>query len=54
MVFMELFASAQMELPEDIVDSLAHLDDELSEAKVVNVTGNYNDIHDNGDVNMRD
>lgn len=54
MVFMELFASAQMELPEDIVDSLAHLDDELSEAKVVNVTGSYNDIHDNGDVNMRD
>lgn len=52
MVLTELFTSAKMELPEDIMDLLAHLDDEQSEPKVVNVTGNYNDIHDNGGVDL--
>ena len=50
MVFTELFTTAKMELPEDITDLLEHLDDEQSEAKVVNVAGSYNDIHDNGQV----
>ena len=54
MVFMELFSSAQVELPEDIKELLEHLDDEQTEGKVVNVTGNYNDIHDNSSVGMNE
>ena len=54
MVFTELFSSAKMDLPEDIAELLEHLDDEQAEAKVVNVTGNYNDIHDNGSVGMNE
>lgn len=53
MVFTELFTSAKMELPEDITELLEHLDDEQSEPKVVNVTGSYNDIHDNGCVDYK-
>ena len=52
MVFTELCTSAQMDFPEDIMDSLSHLDDEQTDHKVVNVAGNYNDIHENGSVNM--
>ena len=29
------------------------LDDEQTEPKVVNVTGNYNDVHDNGEVKFK-
>ena len=54
MVFTEMFTSAKLDLPEDIMDLLEHLDDELSEPKVVNVEGNYNDIHDNGNVGLND
>ena len=54
MVFTELFSSAKMDLPEDIAELLEHLDDEQSEPKVVNVTGNYNDIHDNSSVDMNE
>ena len=35
------------------LELLEHLDDEQSEPKVVNVAGNYNDIHDNGTVNQK-
>ena len=44
---------ANIELPEDVKEILLHLDDELPEARVVNVSGNYNDIHDNGEVNLK-
>ena len=54
MVFTELFTSAKLDLPEDIMDLLEHLDDEQAEPKVVNVEGNYNDIHDNGNVGLND
>ncbi len=54
MVLTELFTSAKLDLPEDIMDLLDHLDDEQADPKVVNVTGNYNDIHDNGNVDMND
>ena len=37
-------------LPEDLASMIDSLDDEQAEAKVVNVSGNYNDIHDNGEV----
>ena len=54
MVFTELFTSAKLDLPADIMDLLEHLDDEQSEPKVVNVEGNYNDIHDNGNVDWNE
>ena len=42
-------------LPEDLRTSIDSLDDEqAAEGKVVNVQGNYNDIHDNGSVNIND
>ena len=40
--------------PEDLAATIDALDDEQSEAKVVNVTGNYNDIHDNGSVGLKE
>ena len=40
-------------LPEDLAALIDSLDDEQAEPKVVNVSGNYNDIHDNGTVNQR-
>lgn len=38
-------------LPEDLATAIDSLDDEQLEPKVVNVAGNYNDIHDNSNVN---
>lgn len=52
-VITDLMTSAKLELPDDIMELLEHLDDEQSEPKVVNVAGNYNDIHDNGTVNQK-
>lgn len=37
-------------LPEDLATAIDSLDDEQLETKVVNVAGNYNDIHDNSSV----
>ena len=54
MVFTELFTSAQVAFPEDIMESLSHLDDEQTEPRVVNVAGNYNDVHDNDSVGIND
>ena len=51
MMIMELATAINLSLPEDMIVTLEALDDELSEPKVVNVAGNYNDIHDNGSVN---
>ena len=52
MVITELFSSAKVELPDDILDMLDHLDDEQTEPKVVSVSGNYNEIHDNTSVTL--
>lgn len=52
-VIMEMLTSAKLELPDDIMEMLDHLDDEQPDPKVVNVAGNYNDIHDNGTVNQK-
>lgn len=54
MVFTELFTTAKLDLPEDILELLSHLDDEQLEAKVVNVGGSYNEIHDNREVSLKD
>ena len=40
-------------LPDDMADTIDNLDDEQTEPKVVNVAGNYNDIHDNKNVNLK-
>ncbi len=53
-VLMDLFTSTRLDLPDDIKELLTYLDDEQPEAKVVNVQGNYNDIHDNGTVNNKE
>ena len=54
MVFTELLTTAKMEMPDDIMELLEHLDDEQADPKVVNVHGNYNDIHDNDSVDLND
>ena len=51
-VISEMLTSAKLEMPDDIMDLLDHLDDEQTEPKVVNVAGNYNDVHDNASVVM--
>ena len=52
-VIMELLSSAKIEISDDVLELLDHLDDEQTEPKVVNVTGNYNDVHDNGGVTVK-
>ena len=52
-VITDMLTSAKIELPDDVLELLDHLDDEQTEPKVVNVQGNYNDIHDNGTVNQK-
>lgn len=54
MVFTEMFSNTKLELPDDIMESLEHLDDDQDDAKVVNVMGNYNDVHDNGGVDLKE
>ena len=48
---LEMANANSMTLPEDLTVTIDSLDDEQPEAKVVNVAGNYNDIHDNSNVN---
>ena len=47
---LEMAMANSMTFPEDLAATTDSLDDEQPEAKVVNVAGNYNDIHDNGHV----
>ena len=47
---LELANANGVVLPEELAMTIDSLDDEQPEAKVVNVAGNYNDIHDNGSV----
>lgn len=51
---MELAIANSIVFPEDLATTIDALDDEQSEPKVVNVTGNYNDIHDNGSVGYQE
>ena len=52
-VIMELLSSAKIEISDDVLELLDHLDDEQTEPKVVNVQGNYNDVHGNGEVKFK-
>lgn len=40
-------------LPDDLAAIVESLDDDQTEPKVVNVSGNYNDIHENGEVKVK-
>ena len=53
-MLLELANANSIVFPEDLATTIDALDDEHSEAKVVNVTGNYNDIHDNGSVGLKE
>lgn len=53
-VITEMLTSAKLDIPDDIMDLLDHLDDEQTDPKVVNVSGNYNDIHNNGGVSLNE
>lgn len=53
-MLLELANANSIVFPEDLATTIDALDDEQSEAKVVNVTGNYNDIHDNGSVGLKE
>ncbi len=48
---LELVIANGLTLPEDLAAAIDSLDDEQPEPRVVHVTGNYNDIHDNSSVN---
>jgi len=49
---LEIANANGLDLPDDLKAAIENLDDEQSDAKVVNVSGNYNDIHDNGEVKI--
>jgi len=42
-----------LDLPEELKATIESLDDEQPDAKVVNVAGNYNDVHDNEAVKLK-
>ena len=50
---LEIAIANNLTLPEELAATVDSLDDEQTEPKVVNVAGNYNDIHDNGTVNSK-
>ena len=54
-IMQELVLSCGVVLPQDLADSIQSLDDEQQEAPklVVNVSGDYNDIHDNNKVDIK-
>ena len=50
---LDMVLANKLTLPEDLASAIESLDDDQSEPKMVNVQGNYNDIHDNGTVNQK-
>ena len=50
---LEIANANGLDLPEDLKAAIESLDDEQTELKVVNVSGNYNDVHDNGEVSVK-
>ena len=46
-IVLEMAVTNGLTLPDDLAQTINARDDERVEAKVVNVSGNYNDIHDN-------
>jgi DNA repair exonuclease SbcCD ATPase subunit len=50
---LEFANTIKLSLPDELANSIDNLDDEQSEPKTVTVNGNYNDIHDNGEVKVK-
>jgi len=50
---LEMVLSNKLNVPEELAAAIEALDDEQPDPKVVNVSGNYNDIHDNTTVNQK-
>ncbi len=50
---LEIANANGLDLPEDLKAAIESLDDEQAEPKVVNVQGNYNDVHDNEEVRVK-
>ena len=50
---LEIANANNLILPEELAATVDSLDDEQSEPKIVNVSGNYNDVHDNGEVKLK-
>ena len=50
---LEIANAIKLTLPDELAASIDSLDDEQSEPKVVNVAGNFNDIHENGEVKVK-
>ena len=50
---LEIANANGLDLPEDLKAAIDSLDDEQTGPKVVNISGSYNDIHDNGSVDMK-
>lgn len=50
---LELAMANNLSLPDDLAATLDSLDDEVPQPSVVNVSGNYNDIHDNREVKIK-
>ena len=51
---LEIANANGLDLPEDLKAAIESLDDEQTEPKVVTVQGNYNDVHDNGNVKLEE
>ena len=49
----DLILSTGTMQPQDLMESIQSLDDDVQEARVVNVSGDYNDIHDNNKVDIK-
>ena len=50
---LEMANANGLTLPQEFAASIESLDDEQPDPKVVNVQGNYNDVHDNGEVTVK-
>ena len=51
---LEIANANGLDLPEDLKAAIESLDDEQTETKMVTVQGNYNDVHDNGEVRFKE
>lgn len=51
---LEIANANGLDLPEDLKAAIESLDDEQTEPKMVTVQGNYNDVHDNGEVRFKE
>lgn len=51
---LEIANASGLTLPPDLMEAIDRLDDIVVEPKIVNVAGNYNDVHDNASATIND